>query len=322
MIDFGKDEQYQEMKGRFVAFYEEKLRPLLEANNKLRRRYLVMFVILLLMALIVYPLLILAVFYFAKNNQDDSVVGGIIAVSGFVIMILNGPIYFFKKKAKSGGVMAEFAGFFGTFEYENGRYLPDSLLQNSQLFASYTTHSGDDYFCGMYKDVNITISEEHLRRITYSANHILSSKTVFRGICISLRMNKNFKGRTVVLKDKGLLNIFNQLQGLERVKLEDLHFEDIFEVYSDDQIEARYLMTSAFMERMLRLRDLFGGKSIQFSFKDNYLLLAIPNDQNLFETASLFRDNVNKKRMERVFDQFYTVFSVVDVLKLNIRTGL
>ena len=64
--------------------------------------------------------------------------------------------------------MSDFANFFGTFSYENGKYLPDNLLIKSELFKNYNTHSGDDYFYGTYKDVGIMISEEKLQKITVS----------------------------------------------------------------------------------------------------------------------------------------------------------
>ena len=104
--------------------------------------------------------------------------------------------------------------------------------------------------------------------------------------------------------------------------MEDSKFEKIFEVYSDSQIEARYLLTTAFMERILKLRDLFGGKSIQFRFKENTLLIAIATRQNMFEAHSFFRSNINKNKIDRVFEQFYMVFSIIKILKLNQRIGM
>lgn len=135
-------------------------------------------------------------------------------------------------------------------------------------------------------------------------------------------MNKNFSGRTVVLEDKGVFNAFQRVSGLEKVKLEDIYFEKCFEVFSDDQIEARYLLTTGFMERMLRLRDLYNGKSIRFCFEQNHLLLAIPNGRDMFEAASFFRSNMNKAKIDVVFEQFYTIFSIVKILKINQKTGL
>lgn len=322
MTDILRNGQYSELKSRFDSYYEQKLLPLLQENDKIRRRYFLMFVGLLLMALVLYPLLIIYVLMNMGSGEENNAVGAVLGASGFLIMVLGSPIYFFKKRAKEGGIMKEFADFFGTFEYRYECCLPDALISQSELFKKYNTHFGDDFFCGEYKNVGIIISEERLQNITYDNKNNRRKKKIFNGICILLTMNKNFKGRTVVLEDKGILNVFKHISGLERVKLEDIQFEKLFEVYASDQIEARYLLTTAFMERILKLRDLYQGKSIQFSFKDNQLLVAIPTKQDMFEACSFFKSNVNKKKIDRVFDQFYAVFSIVDILKLNQNIGM
>lgn len=331
MFDIKTDKIFQEKKAAFDRYYEDVLRPKLEENDKMRRRYFLMFIGLMLMAVIFYPLMLTAII--KSSSEDLSGLGIILGASGGLILLLKSPIYFFKKKAKNT-IMTDFANFFGTFSYHHENYLPDNLLRESCLFGSYNTHSGDDYFTGVYKDVNITISEEFMQDITvYTDEHYTGEnikltcrnskkKKIFKGICILLTMNKNFKGRTVVLEDKGIFNLFKHIPGLQRVKLEDMYFEDIFEAYSSDQIEARYLLTTAFMERMLRLTELYEGKTIRFSFNDNRLLLAVPTKQDMFEACSFFRSNVNKKKIDKVFEQFYTVFSVVDVLKLNQKIGM
>ncbi len=328
-----EDVNFIKQKAAFEAYYESVLLPKLQENDKIRRRYFLMFIILLLLALIFYPLVIWAILVLPNDSGTNVDIGAVLCASGFVILTLRGPIYLYKKKAKNT-IMADFAGFFGSFSYENERCLPDALLKQSELFGDYNLNKGDDFFYGTYKDVNIVIAEELLQKISYfyktqaalggrlENQQETRKKKIFRGVCILLTMNKNFKGRTVVLKDRGIFNMFKHISGLERVKLEDMYFEDLFEVYSSDQIEARYLLTTAFMERMLKLSELYGGKSIQFSFNNNQLLLAIPTDQDMFEACSFFRSNVNKKKIFRVFEQFYTVFSVVDILKLNQKTGL
>lgn len=330
MFDLKNDKIFMAQKSSFDDYYNRVLLPKLKENDQVKHRYFLMFIVLLLMSVIFYPLIIWAIFTLPDDNTVD--IGALLCASGFVILTLRGPIYFYKKKAKNT-IMADFANFFGTFSYYNEQHLPDDLLRKSDLFGKFNIHKGDDYFCGNYKDVSITISEELLQKeIIYTefdekfGNATSSSrsrkKNTFRGICILLTMNKNFKGRTVVLKDKGLFNVFKRIPGLERVKLEDMHFEKLFEVYSSDQIEARYLLTTAFMERMLKLTELYNGKSIQFSFDENQLLLAIPTKQDMFEACSFFRSNINKKKIDLVFEQFYTVFSVVDVLKLNQKIGM
>jgi len=320
-----QNEEYHKLKERFNTYYETKLLPLLQKNDEIRRHYFFLFLLLMALAFVLYPAIIVYILRSGFFSTDgDMAVGIILMISCFFILLLSGPVYFFKKKAKNG-IMADFAGFFGSFSYENTACLPDAVIRGSDLFNGYNTHEGDDYFSGTYKDVAITISEECLKTVAYEQknNKIRKkSRIVFDGICILLEMNKKFKGRTVVLKDHGIFNAFNGISGLERVRLEDSEFERIFEVYGNDQIEARYLLTAAFMERMLKLRDLFGGKSIQFSFKDNLLLIAVPTKQNMFEACSFFRSNINRDRIDLVFDQFCQIFAVIDILKLNLKTGL
>ena len=70
---------------------------------------------------------------------------------------------------------------------------------------------------------------------------------------VHLAMNKTFKGTTIIKRDRGkVANFFrSKMSGLESVKLEDPKFEKLFDVYGNDQIEARYLLTPSFMERPL-----------------------------------------------------------------------
>lgn len=342
-MDIKKEEQYIALKQKFDAYYNDTLKPILQKNDAVRHKYVLMFLILLAMSVVLYPLIIRYIISEMLVMQDTSGAGVILGLSGFLIMILCGPMYMYKCKAKSM-IMPDFANFFGDFEYTYEQAIDNSVLQKSQLFKPFMHNFGDDFFSGVYDNVHITIAEEELSESKLNPNNNggwisarnrygrtfgrnrtdenRTYKTVFKGICVLLEMNKNFAGQTVVLQDRGILNAFYRVKGLERVRLEDSKFEKIFEVFSHDQIEARYLLTTAFMERMLKLRDLYDGKLIQFSFTDNKLLIAVQTKQNMFEANSFFRSNMNKKKIDLVFDQFYTVFSIIEILKLNQRLGM
>ena len=321
MNDFSKDEEYNALKSEFDAYYAENMQPILQESEKVRHKYLCVFFILLLMAFIFYPYLLKQILSMPMQNGESVDMGYVLALSGFVLMILNGPLFFYRQKVKPQ-VMPAFAEFFGDFKYAYEKTLDNELLDASGLFGKYNKNTGDDFFYGRYDDVDVAVAEEKLKFVQQDEKQRSTEKKVFAGICILLEMNKNFVGRTLVLEDKGMLNAFHRVKGLENVKLEDSKFEKLFEVYSDSQIEARYLLTTAFMERMLKLQDLYEGKAMQFSFRDNQLLIAIRTRQNMFEANSFFRSNINKKRIDRVFDQFYTIFSIIRILKLNQRIGV
>ena len=103
----------------------------------------------------------------------------------------------------------------------------------------------------------------------------------------------------------------------EEVKLEDVVFSKKWNVYATDQIEARYLLTTAFMERILEVKRRFKGMNIEFSFFDNKLLIAIPSSKDMFETTSLFKSALSYYRMQNVVYQFYSIFSIIDLLKIK-----
>ncbi|MBR1600115.1 MAG: DUF3137 domain-containing protein [Alphaproteobacteria bacterium] len=320
MSELEHDEEYFELKNRFDAYYNETLLPILARSEGKRRLYLVMFVILLGMGTLFYPAIIVKLWQSDLSN-DSGIIGVVLGLSCLVIMLLCGPIYAYKQKVKPQ-IMPDFANFFGSFYYQYEGKIDDTLLRQSNLFGEYNHSMGDDCFIGTYGGVRVSISEEKLKLIKKDFNNFDIRKNVFEGICILFEMNKNFKGRTVVLKDRKMFNVFNKIKGLQNVKLEDIRFEKYFEVYSDDQIEARYLLTTGLMDRILKLRDLYDGKSIQFSFIHNTLLLAIPTKQNMFEANSFFRSNANKKKVDTVFNQFYTIFSIIKLLKLNQKIGM
>ena len=294
------------LKEKFTAYYQTNLLPLLQQQEKIRRKYLARFFLLLGLSVIFYPLFIMAVItIMAQFGSADG--GPILLVSGFFVMLLYAPIHKYKKKVKNQ-IMPYFADFFGTFEYEFEKTIDSEILRQSKLFSDFRINKGDDYFTGVYEGVQITIAEERLQKpqdmsvMNISYEH---HKDTFRGVCILLEMNKNFNGQTIGLCDWGWFNMFHASQGLQRVRLEDSRFEKIFEIYAENQIEARYLLTTAFMERLLKLQKLYEGKNIQFSFKDNKLLIAIATKQNMFETNAFFKSNLNRKTIDLAFEQLF-----------------
>ena len=103
----------------------------------------------------------------------------------------------------------------------------------------------------------------------------------------------------------------------KRVNLEDVVFSKKWKVYADDQVEARYVLTPALMERMLAVKKLFHGNRLDFSFWGNNLLIAVHTNKDMFETTSLFKSALDYRKVQEVICQLYSVFSVIDVLKIQ-----
>lgn len=175
----------------------------------------------------------------------------------------------------------------------------------------------EDLVIGFYKNVKFSLEEIDLR-VRSQKNE---SRQIFRGIVIKLNFNKNFLGKTIVKKDIGIGNFsrkFNSnLSNLERVLLEDIEFEELFAVYSSNQIEARYLLTTSFMERLKKLNSFFKAMSLEASFVDNFLLLSFETSLNLFEVKSIFYEINLADETEKTLKEISLIYDLIDELKLN-----
>ncbi len=109
---------------------------------------------------------------------------------------------------------------------------------------------------------------------------------------------------------------------LSEMKLEDPDFDKSYKAYSTDQVQGRYLITTAFMERFKNLQTSFGTEKAKCSFYEDEFMFAISTRKNLFEIGNLFKSLDDPKQMETFFNELTSIFLLVDYFKLNQKTGL
>ena len=109
---------------------------------------------------------------------------------------------------------------------------------------------------------------------------------------------------------------------LNEIKLEDPEFSKKYKAYSSDQVEGRYMVTTAFMERFKNLQTAFGSKNAKCSFCGDSLIFAISTKKNLFEIGNLFHSLENPKQMTEFFNELSSILALIDYFKLDERTGL
>ena len=110
----------------------------------------------------------------------------------------------------------------------------------------------------------------------------------------------------------------NDIGDLKPVKLESPEWERRFCAYSDNQVEARYMLTTAFMERFLNLTTAFGTDKAKCSFYDDKIMIAISTKKDLFEFGNLFKP-VSK---DKFYAELTSILELIDYLKLDTHTGL
>ena len=321
---FSEDEPYEI---GFAEHYDTNLRPQIEefektriaAIKRARSRLLMMLPVLAVVLLFGSYVLILS--DWQEDARDFSFWGVLVAFVG-IFWWFNQPLKQYQASIKSD-IFPKIVCFLGKYQYTANIPARIERYDDFGIVPSYDNEYSEDQIIGVYKGVEIDLFETRLTETRGSGKN-RRTVTVFKGIVISLSLNKTFEGKTIVKKDRGrLVNwVKDKFSSLEAVRLEDPRFEKEFEVYSTDQVEARYLLTTSFMERLVDLREAFGGKGIQCSFYQNQLLMMIPIKRNMFEPGSIFKVENFIDDAKSLLKEMNIIFQVVDTLKLDLDIGL
>ena len=117
-------------------------------------------------------------------------------------------------------------------------------------------------------------------------------------------------------------NCCNKKDKFETAKTESVDFNKRFKILAQDQIEARYLVTTGFMERLNDLQLAFGTNNIKFSFFNDTIMIAIQTNKDLFELGNLFTPCPNEKYIQRFHQEMISIQKLIMHLKLTEKTGL
>ena len=203
-------------------------------------------------------------------------------------------------------------------------------LKGSNLFQHFDIVDVDDTFNGTYKNVHFDVAET---RLSYISDKGLKIKS-FNGIVIVIQSNKNVNTNIIITtksdstiknyKDFDFLRkIFNiKKDNFQNVKFEDLSFDKKYKVQANDQIEARYFITPAFIERFKALKNSFKARHVKCAFYNNKIMFVIPSNKDWFEIGNLFIPLDKYKYINQFFNQITSIYAMIDHFKLNERTGL
>ena len=141
----------------------------------------------------------------------------------------------------------------------------------------------------------------------------LQIQLLFRGQCLRLQFDKRFYGRTLITRDAGFFNRFGGGKGMSRASLEDPVFEKIFEVYTTDQVESRYLLTPDLMQDLVDLEKAFHGGRLKACFDGGEMFITLEGG-DLFEPGSMFKPLDSVDRVKELLTDFSAIFQIIDAV--------
>lgn len=182
------------------------------------------------------------------------------------------------------------------------------------------------YDNGQIRGVRCEVAVARLYVQSLANRHV--TRATPRGMLLArLPFPKTFDGVTAVLPDFG--GAVNALRPrpddgdrpVAPVRLDNPDFEKVFEVFSSNQVSARYLLTPAFMERLLELRRQIGGE-MRLAFARGYLYVALMGERAYFDNVSVSADIRDIGGIHALAADMMRFDDLVRILRLDAQTAV
>ncbi len=243
--------------------------------------------------------------------------------------------------------------------HKSDKFPDKEYLKKSDLFYSLKDLTYDDNFEGTHNGVKFHITEVDMETyrgvvISFSSNKKIASpvtitkKNTSTSVATQKRSSFLFLIYIIILAiapimiSRGnnmmqlhlfmlpvyifsvILMVKNIMKNKkEIVNLEKTSFNKTYDVQTNDQVEARYLLTPAFMERLENLKTAFNSNQIECAFYDDKVIFAIKTKKDLFELVENIQTPLqDSKRITQFMEEIATTYEMIDYFKLDQKTGL
>lgn len=289
-----------------------------EAKKKMwNRRWIVLIVLL--------PLAVFALIAF--NFDFAPILWGSVILGGVGFGWAQMPVIAAVKAVKVGINDAIADALDLTYSHDCEPGTPFELAKACRILPNHDRASFEDEWSGHFGDIPFRLHEAKLEERRGSGKN-RRWVTVFRGLVMSIGYNKRFHGTTLLVKD----NAYRKFWGgkSDNVKVGDMQldyaemthpdFEDRFDIYTTDQVEARTLIDPLYVERLIAVEQSYRGDDVATIFHEGSLVVTLKAG-NMFESGHIDARR-DRDRIETTVDQFMRLSDLaVELNSREARTG-
>lgn len=215
-------------------------------------------------------------------------------------------------------------------DYRPDHFIAEGEFRDANIFSQDPDrYDGCDYVSGTVGQTAIRFSQIHAEYKTETTTRDSDDNerteehwhTIFRGVFFIADFNKEFRTQTLVWPDNSSFRFLKKRRSLfsggwQVIKLEDPEFDKYFIVYGADQVDARYVLSTSLVKRILDFR-LRAGRDIYISFTGSQIYVGISCGA-LFKPA-LFVSAIDGRAVLEYFLWLSAVIGLVEDFGLNTR---
>jgi len=237
-----------------------------------------------------------------------------------VISRMDKPYKKFKQEVSDQVVVA--IGSFLELKHEkNSKNLNLKPFLDLRLLPPFDISHSPYAFSGSYQGINF---KKTLLTLEKKKSDSAGYYQIFHGLCIEIDFPQKFSSVITMNYDIGKLgNAFQALfTSQQRVNLVHEKFENKFEVFADDQVEARAVLTPDVMEAFSLFCEHFGKRPIvHAAFGDSKLCLTVNvTDNNILDLNTLDLPISNPAHVRHFAEQIAMIHKIIELMNLRLKT--
>lgn len=270
---------------------------------------------------------LMAVLGFVWLKRTDVFPLPILFLMGLTVLICAG-IYMYKRNKvinafKSEVIAKIIQSIDSSYYYHPEQYIDRSHFIASKLFRRPDRYNGEDFISGRLDKTDFEMSEIHAEYESSDSDGDKSYHTIFKGLLMIADFHKDFHGHTVVVPDRtgegwfGRIAKSSKRKGQELAKMENPEFEKEFDVYTTNQVEARYILSTSMLENIMLLQRRFNSK-IHVAFLNSCVYIAIEWQKKFLE-PNLKNSLLDESTIHKYLDDIWLCLEIIEELNLNTR---
>ena len=224
----------------------------------------------------------------------------------------------YKKAYKGYFVGQELAKNFTKIQYNHEAGLDETVLSSTSLINTGDRYSSNDLTIGRYKNVKFIQADVHIEKEYEDNEGKTHYRTIFKGRFMIFEFPKKFESRMMLSFAGEPLDGINPKTGkaMRRIETESVDFNKVFLVYAEDEVEALYILTPDFMERVQELGRSHNDQ-VSVYFVDNKMIVGINDGDDVFEPPYPDKPLNEKTEASKIANEINLVTNIVDNLKLS-----
>lgn len=239
----------------------------------------------------------------------------------------------FREYFKREIVAFAFKEYFPNYRYSPFKKIDRKKIDYSQIFKEYIhSYYGEDHIVGKCKGVVIEACEVELNteKTTFksvASNIFFGSEDdegdiiqFFKGLYFIADFHKSFEGRALIIPNAVInTGLFKKssFQGLKKVTMDNVDFDDQFATFSNNEYLTQYLMPPALLNRIVDLQVKYKAK-VYLSFVNGLLFLGIDWGKDLLE-ADINKGISSIDEFKTMMEEIKLFEEIVTHLNLEVR---